>query len=157
MDMVAGGIAFWFIFLALLWSMLGGLCGGFLYRKTGSLSAASLAGLVPLACVWLLFAVVHWWPDIPDVKVVDGKAVVPESLPSISSSLSPPVPPTSDPANFDSLKSFGLEDSAIDLCRKKGCRAVFEPSGLLSSFGPIKNGDWAYEFDRQAGRWKLKP
>ena len=146
MDLVAGVVAMYMLIAIGLWSLLAGFAGAFTYKKTNSLGVSALAGLTPLLLAWILLQTAKLWPEKPQITVINGKAYTPETLPAPTIGVpSPPV--TDDPKNLDLLQLFGIDPPAIEICRKKGCRVEFNSNGGISSYGPLKPGNWQYILD----------
>lgn len=146
----------WFVGIALALCMVAGLAGGWVHRKSGSLSLAAASGLLPLIFFWVSIVVAGNLLSPVRVTLIDGKTYTPETLPK------PPVPfpaqfADGDPAHFEQLKKFGLDESAIELCRREGCTATFAPNGGIEQFGPSSAAGAAYVLDTKTSTWKLKP
>ena len=116
---------------------------------------SALAGLLPALLVFACGAIAIYWPRGPVVTLINGKTYTQETLPAPEIVL-PQSLPVDDPKRLDLLRSFGIDPTAIELCRKKGCRVDFTSQGGISRYGPLKASDWSYTLDPATEKWKLK-
>ena len=155
MDMIASVVGA-YLFVAIgIWSLIAGFAGGFAYKKSNDLGISMAAGLTPLLVVAAFFLIISLLPNKPEVTVINGKAYTAATLPQPSMDF-PKNFPVDYLKNLDFLQTFGIDESAIELCRKKGCRVVFTSKGGISSYGPVNVGDWQYTLDPATEKWKLK-
>ena len=155
MDLVAGPVALWFIAVLFTFCLITGFASGLVHRKTGSLMAATVSGVLPLSLLWIAGTVSSYWSSPPPHTVIHGKTYTAQTLPPPTMPF-PKSLPVDDPKRLDLLRSFGIENDDVDVCRKKGCRVDFTASGGISSFGPVKTGEWKYALDPATEKWKLK-
>lgn len=158
MDMIAVPFTMFILTVLLVWSSVCAVIGGVVARRTGNLAAAAAAGMLPLLAFAAVLLVKANWPAERDITVINGKAYTAETLPSPP--LPPPTPMLMPPADgrefLEALPKLGLEPKSVELCRLKGCRFVLAPGGELSTYGPLKAGDWAYTIDSKTNEWKIK-